>query len=103
DLRPSLALGDFYATAHQIDKAAAAYQHAITIAPNAPEPRLQLAEMYLRQNKLAEAAQYADELRNTPNGDIAGRCMQGRLALARQQPAEAIMIFPGLIKATAIL
>ena len=25
DPRPSLALGDFYATAHQIDKAAAAY------------------------------------------------------------------------------
>ena len=54
--------------------------------------------MYLRQNKLAEAAQYADELRNTPNGDIAGRFMQGRLALARPQPADAMTIFQEVIK-----
>ena len=96
DPRPSLALGDFYAAApdRQSRGSVSARHH---LAPHAPEPRLQLAEMYLRQNKLAEAAQYADELRHTPNGDIAGRSMQGRLALARQQPAEA-NIFQEVIK-----
>src|SRR3989304_5861981 len=68
DIRTSLALGNFYAARQQTDEAVAAYRQAVAIDPKALEPKQHPVELYLRQNKLAEAATTIDEMLNSDSG-----------------------------------
>ena len=79
-------------------KAVATYKKAATIAPASPLPKRKLAELFLLQNALDDAAFYIEDLLKSNKDDTAGHYLKGRLALAREHTAEAITALKKVIK-----
>ena len=81
------------AAPQRLEDAVAAYRQAVVFATLAQSLAAQRAELWLYQQQFDAVAAYADQLLHTHDGLAAGRTLQGRLALARQQVPEAITAF----------
>ena len=57
-----------------------------------------MLELALRQHKLDDAARYVDELLKSSAGIIAGKYWKGRLALVKNQFADAMVILQDVVK-----
>src|SRR4029453_9733697 len=91
DASPWLALGDFYVLTQQFDNAVSTYKKAAALKPETGLTKL--LELTLQQNKLDDTAKYIDEFLKTKDAKTTGKYWRGRLALAKDQPGEAIPLF----------
>jgi cellulose synthase operon protein C len=69
------------------------FNRASELQPEAPEPKIAIATVLVRQGKIAEARKYAVSVRKELASSSAGLALEGDLAMVDNQPTEAAVAF----------
>ncbi len=86
----ALALGDFFTSRGQPDRAVAEYRRGIEIAPNNIDLKIRLVEYHLAAGQIDEAEKWNSAILKEKPKDVRAGIARGRILLARNQREEAI-------------
>jgi cellulose synthase operon protein C len=82
-------LGEMRAQAKDDTGAMQSFKRAAELQPTAPEPKIAIATILVRQGKIAEAKQISAELKKDLPASASGLALEGDLAAVNNQPLEA--------------